>query len=63
MSEREKLWKKLDENDRKFMWFYRKYMPDAELHYNTLYQQAKGDILTKMSEELKEAISEYLSEN
>lgn len=59
---REELWKKLNDNERNFMWFYKKYLTGAELHYNTLYQQAKGDILTKMSDELKEAIKRYTSE-
>ncbi len=56
---REKLWEKLKANDRNFMWFYRNYIKNTDLHYNTLYQQAKGDILTKMSKELEDAINEY----
>ena len=59
---REKLWEKLEENERNFMWFYRKYLTGSKLHYNTLYQQAKGVILTKMSEDLKGAIEKYLGE-
>ncbi len=60
---RERFWKKLKEVDeRNFMWFYKKYLKESELHYNTLYQQAKGDILTKMSPDLVSAIDKYLGE-
>jgi len=59
---RERLWKKLNKDDRNFKWFHKNYLQDATLHYNTLYQQARGDILTKMSEELSEAIEKYTGE-
>jgi len=59
---REKLWEKLKEDDRSFAWFHRNYLKNASLRYNTLYQQAKGDILTKMSEELQTAIKKYIGE-
>jgi hypothetical protein len=57
---RKRFWEKLNGDDRTFMWFYKNYLKDAKLHYNTLYQQAKGDILTNMSDELKKAIEKYL---
>ena len=56
---RNKLWEKLKEDERSFSWFHRKYLKDAKLRYNTLYQQAKGDTLIIMSDELKEAIESY----
>lgn len=59
---RDKFWEKLNGDQRNFMWFYRKYLTGSNLHYNTLYQQAKGDILTKMSDELKNAINKYLED-
>jgi len=59
---RKDFWKKLNGDDRNFMWFYKKYLKDSKLHYNTLYQQAKGDILKKMSTELNVAIERYLNE-
>lgn len=59
---REELWKKLEKNERNFMWFYKKYLTESKLHYNTLYQQAKGVILKKMSDDLKEAIEKFKEE-
>ena len=59
---REKLWEKLDKEDRNFKWFHKNYLSGIGLHYNTLYQQAKGDILTKMSQELQDAIDKYTGE-
>ncbi len=56
---RETSWEKLKKDERSFSWFHRKYLKDAKLRYNTLYQQAKGDILIIMSDELKEAIETY----
>lgn len=59
---RQRLWEKLEKNDRNFKWFHKNYLQDAKLHYNTLYQQAKGEILTKMSDELTEAIEKYMGD-
>jgi len=57
-----RFWKKLKKDERTFMWFHKKYLGEAKLHYNTLYQQARGVVLTNMSEELKKAIEKYLGE-
>ena len=58
---RKRFWEKLKKDDRTFMWFHKNYLTGAGLHYNTLYQQAKGDILTNMSLELEKAIQKYLA--
>jgi len=62
---REKFWKKLEDNDRNFMWFYKHYIKDkiiVDVAYNTLYQQAKGEILKSMDDGLDVAIKKYLEE-
>lgn len=62
MDIRTELWKKLGMNDRNFKWFHKNYLSDSEWHYNTLYQQAKGEILKTMSSDLEKAINEYIGE-
>ena len=58
---RKDLWNKLEKNERNFKWFHKNYLQDSGLHYNTLYQQAKGEILTTMCVELVTAIAKYVN--
>ena len=63
---RDKFWEKLASEQRSFKWFYDNYVKgkrDGGLAYNTLYQQAKGEILTNMNDALKAAINSYLGVN
>ena len=57
---REEFWKKLKDDDRSFKWFHKNYLNGVNWHNNTLYQQAKGDILTTMCDELENAIKKYI---
>ncbi len=60
---RTKFWKKLNADQRNFKWFHDNYIKGLRkpgIAYNTLYQQAKGEILTTMNDELKAAMEEYL---
>jgi len=59
---REKFWEKLNKDERSFSWFHRNYLKESELSYNTLYKQAKGQELTKMSDDLKDAIEKFTGE-
>jgi 3-methyladenine DNA glycosylase Tag len=60
---RERFWKKLNEEGRSFIWFFNRYVKGkTELKYNTIYQQAKGEILTVMSTELSDAMVKFLGE-
>lgn len=62
---REKFWKKLKKDQRNFKWFYDNYIRyqiGVGVQYNTLYQQAKGEMLKSMDLGLKLAIKRYLSE-
>jgi len=59
---REEFWSKIKEKDRSFAWFHRNYLSGCKLSYNTLYKQAKGQELTVMSHELREAINNYLAD-
>lgn len=63
---RTRFWEKLTSEQRSFKWFYDNYVKgkrEGGLAYNTLYQQAKGEFLTNMSEDLKAAITAYLGVN
>lgn len=61
---RKKFWEKLKEEGRSFIWFFNRFVKDkTDLSYNTIYQQAKGDILKNMSPELESAINIYLGQN
>lgn len=58
-------WKKLKKNQRSFKWFFDNYISgenSINLAYNTLYQQAKGDLLRLTSNELKSAMMAYLND-
>lgn len=55
-------WEKMDNEERSFAWFHRKYLKNPGLKYNTLYKQAKGQELTDISEELKNAIEKFIGE-
>lgn len=55
-------WKKLKSEGRSFAWFYRKYLSDCKLKYNTLYKQSIGQELTGMAIELEESIDKFIGE-
>ena len=59
---RDKFWAKLKKEERSFSWFHRKYLSESNLSYNTLYKQAKGQELTVMSEDLKNAVRKFEGE-
>lgn len=61
---RDQFWEKLNSNQRNFKWFHDNYIKNkvgVAVKYNTLYQQAKGELLTSMDNELKRAIRNYLN--
>jgi len=61
---RKKLWKKLEENDRNFRWFFDNYLDKRNLtvNYSTLQIQAKGFHIKTMNPFLEKAIRKYLNE-
>jgi hypothetical protein len=61
---REKFWKKLEENDRTFRWFYLKYMDPNTTgkNYPTLQLQARGVQIKKIHPELQSAMERYINE-
>ena len=62
---RQEFWAKLAKEEREFKWFFDKYIKGkhkTDRAYNTLYQQAKGEILTKLHSELEVAMKEYLED-
>ena len=62
---RKAFWEKINSDRRNFKWFYDTHIKDkifVEVVYNTLYQQAKGELLTSMDDGLRKAMEKYLNE-
>ena len=61
---RTKFWKKLEDNDRKFRWFFEKYVRKLGINraYTTLIQQAKGDNIVSIHPKLETAMKQYIEE-
>ena len=62
---RKQFFAKLAQDQRNFKWFFDKYIKNKRktgLAYNTLYQQAKGDFLTKLNSGLADAMKEYMED-
>ena len=61
---RKKFWKKLEKNERKFRWFYLKYMVPNKTgkNYPTLQLQARGVQIKTIHPLLEKAMKKYVNE-